>query len=274
MDTYLEKLRHMSIGGVIKYIKIGNLTDAELPLPSLPEQRRIAAILDQAEALRAKRREALARLDSLTQSIFEEMFGDIQNIYANWPTKRLGEILDFLTSGSRGWAQYYSESGALFLRIQNVCRDELNLKDVAFVKTPETAEARRTKVLEGDVLLSITADLGRTAVVPQGLGKAHINQHLSIIRTKAVSPRFLSAFLCSPAGQREVMGRNKQAVKAGLNFDDIRSFKIPLPPESNQMEFVMRADLVSKQIKLQLKSLETLDTLFSSLQHRAFAGEL
>ena len=246
----------------------------EVPLPPLPEQRRIAAILDQADALRAKRREALAQLDSLTQSVFIEMFGDAQTIYERWPVKPLGEMLEFLTSGSRGWAEYYAETGAIFLRIQNVCRGELDLSDVAYVSAPDSAEARRTEVREGDVLLSITADLGRTAVVPPNIGKAHINQHLSILRTKAVVPRYLSAFLASPAGQSEVMGRNKQGVKAGLNFDDIRSFRIPKPPSHLQQEFVTRSEEVGRQRGFHHQLLSELDSLFVSLQHRAFRGEL
>lgn len=262
------------VGGSLLRARPAQVAKIRIPLPPLPEQRRIAAILDQADALRAKRREALAQLDDLPQAVFGEMFGDAQTIHERWPVRPLGDMLDFLTSGSRGWAEYYAETGALFLRIQNVCRDELDLTDVAFVSAPDSAEARRTEVREGDVLLSITADLGRTAVIPPGIGKAHINQHLSILRTKAVNPRYLSAFIASPAGQREVMGRNKQGVKAGLNFDDIRSFRIPVPPNSLQQEFVTRADEIGRQLKTHRQSLIVLDSLFASLQHRAFRGEL
>jgi type I restriction enzyme S subunit len=269
-----KQIAHASKGGTQKFVSLGALRELKATLPSYPEQLRIAAILDQADALRAKRREALAQLDSLTQSIFIEMFGDRQTIFTRWPVKNLGDLLEFLTSGSRGWAEYYTDSGALFLRIQNIGRDELNLNDVAYVNAPDSAESKRTQVREGDVLLSITADLGRTAVIPAGIGKAHINQHLSILRTQAVAPKFLSAFLSSPWGQLEIFGRNKHGVKAGLNFDDIRSFRIPLPPQELQLEFVQRAEVVAEQKSLQHKSLIELDSLFTSLQHRAFRGEL
>lgn len=269
-----KQMRGATVTGTIQNLSLTQIGELRISLPPLPEQRRIAAILDQADALRAKRREALAQLDSLTQSIFIEMFGDAATIHDRWPVKPLGEMLDFLTSGSRGWAEYYADAGALFLRIQNVCRDKLDLADVAFVSAPDSAEARRTEVQEGDVLLSITADLGRTAAIPSGIGKAHINQHLSILRTKVVNPRYLSAFIASPAGQREVMGRNKQGVKAGLNFDDIRSFRIPIPPNSLQQEFVTRANEIHTQLKTHHQSLIELDSLFASLQHRAFKGTL
>ena len=255
-------------------LSLGKIKSLPLSLPPLAEQRRIAEALDRAEALRAKLRAPLAQLDSLTQAIFLDLFGDHTTLLEKWPTKKLGGILDFLTSGSRGWAPYYANSGDLFLRIQNVGYDELLLDDVAYVNAPDSAEAKRTRVQPGDVLLSITADLGRSAVVPEGIGVAYINQHLSILRTKALFPRFLSAYFASPVGQRQVSRRNREAVKAGLNFDDIRSFVIPLPPIELQHEFGRRVSAVEKLRSAQQASLAELDALFAVLQHRAFRGEL
>lgn len=245
-----------------------------VPVPPISEQRRIAEILDKADALRAKRRAALDHLDTLNQSLFHNMFGDPETILKRWPTRKLGELLDYLTSGSRGWAGHYAETGALFIRIQNVHRDELLLEDVAYVNAPDTAEAKRTRVESNDVLLSITADLGRTAVVPDGLGPAFINQHLSILRTKALAPRFLSAYLTSPAGQRQILRRNRQGVKAGLNFDDIRSFIAPIPPAKLQRDFVSYVTAAERLKTINRASLTELSVFFSALQHRAFRGEL
>jgi type I restriction enzyme S subunit len=273
-DVLFAEFERRAAGATVKNLNIDLVKGVEVPLPPLAEQKRIAEVMDKAEELRAKRRAALAQLDSLTQSIFLEMFGDPASILQKWPSRRLGELLEFLTSGSRGWAEYYSESGDLFLRIQNVRRDQLLLDDIAYVQAPDTAEAKRTRVQAGDVLFSITADLGRSAVVPEGLGTAYINQHLSILRTKALVPRFLSAFFASPAGERQVFGRNRQAVKAGLNFDDVRSFLIPVPPIELQHEFAERVTAVEKLKATQQASLAELDTLFASLQHRAFIGEL
>jgi type I restriction enzyme S subunit len=155
-----------------------------------------------------------------------------------------------------------------------VRRDELVLDDVAYVRVPDTVEARRTRVEAGDVLLSITADLGRVAVVPPSVEGASINQHLAILRTKAFVPRYLSAYLASPAGQLQVQGRNRQGVKAGLNFDDIRSILVPDVPTELQHEFARRVEAVERLKAAQLASLVKLDALFASLQHRAFRGEL
>jgi type I restriction enzyme S subunit len=220
------------------------------------------------------RRAALAKLDTLTQSIFLDMFGDSTTILHKWPTSTLGSLLDFLTSGSRGWAKYYSDDGDLFLRIQNVRYDKLSLDDIAYVHAPNTAEAKRTQVAPGDVLLSITADLGRTAVIPQTFGRAFINQHLAILRTKSFVPRFLSAYLASPSGQRQVSGLNRHGVKAGLNFDDIRSLVVPVPPLAPQRQFASRVASVETLRRVESTSATKLDGLFLTLQQRAFRGEV
>ncbi|NLE78775.1 MAG: hypothetical protein GX610_04190 [Rhodococcus sp.] len=186
----------------------------------------------------------------------------------------LGDKLDFLTSGSRGWAKYYADDGGLFLRIQNVGYDELRLNDVAYVKAPETAEARRTKVMAGDVLLSITADLGRTAVVGHHAAGGYINQHLAILRTSKYDPAYLSRYLSSPAGQQQISAKSRGGTKAGLNFDDVRSLRVPCPPIESQREYARRAQAVEGLKSLQCTALSELDALFSSLQARAFRGEL
>lgn len=272
-DTY-KKFERLAAGATVKNLNIDLVRSVEIPLPPLDEQRRIAAILDQADALRRKRREALARLDGLTEAIFVDMFGDWSRPGSADPVVRIGTRLDFLTSGSRGWAEYYRDRGSIFLRIQNVRHDELDLSDVAFVHAPETAEAKRTRILPGDVLLSITADLGRTAVVPDGLGEAFINQHLSILRSSWFVPRFLSAALSSPAGQKTILGRNREGVKAGLNFDDIRSFAVPDVDRKIQQTFADRASGVDRMRDRQRAEMSRLDALFASLQHRAFQGNL
>lgn len=274
LDYHTGRLADYYTGATIKHLTGQDLARYRFPLPPLAEQRRIVEVLDRAEALRAKRRAALGRLEGLTQAIFLDMFGDHRTILNRWPTRKLGEVLEFLTSGSRGWAAHYVESGDLFLRIQNVRHDELVLDDVAFVRPPDTAEAKRTRVEAGDVLLSITADLGRVAVVPPGLGQAFINQHLAILRTQALVPQFVSAYLASPAGQVQVLGRNRQGVKAGLNFDDIRSIIVPSVPEELQRAFAYRSAAVERMKAAQRASLAEMDGLFASLQYRAFRGQL
>jgi type I restriction enzyme, S subunit len=260
--------------GQLPRIRSRELSESLIPLPPLDEQRRIAAILDEADDLRSKRRDALKKVASLPSVLFVEMFGDWSRPGFNGRLVQLGEKLDFLTSGSRGWAKYYRDTGSVFLRVQNVKYDELDLTDVAFVDPPDTAEAQRTRVKPGDVLLSITADLGRTAVVPDSIGEAFINQHLSILRSSKTEPRYLSAAISSRAGQLAVQAKNREGVKAGLNFDDVRSLKIPQVDDDMHRKFARRVNEVDKLRAHHRSHLARLDALFASLQHRVFRGLL
>ncbi|WP_081952900.1 restriction endonuclease subunit S [Rhizobium sp. YS-1r] len=258
-----------------KTVTLSSLRDFEIPLPPLDEQKRIAAILNKADALRAKRRQAIVLLDSLTQSIFLEMFGDPVSNPKGWEVKSLAEFELFLTSGSRGWAEYYSEQGTPFIRIQNLKGGRLSTEDLVFVNAPENAEARRTRVESGDVLISITADLGRVAVVPAHVHQAaNINQHIALFRPKGINPIFLSSYLASQGGKRQFAALNRQGVKAGLNFSNIRALKILNPPMEMQRKFEKLAKLVAdREIGLSGSSVGT-EALFTSLQHRAFSGQL
>lgn len=267
-------LENRKITTSIPGISRDDIYRTRIPLPSPEEQKRIAAILDTADGMRRKRTEALNLTDQFLESVFLDMFGDPVTNPKGWEERELSSHLDFMTSGSRGWAQYYASEGNLFLRIQNIGRNELLLDDVAYVNAPDSAEAKRTMVRPGDVLLSITADLGRTGVVPKGLGKAHINQHLALLRPKGINPFYLSAFLASEGGQRQFRSLNRNGVKAGLNFDDVRSLRILVPNEELQTWY---ADIHDNYSRLRHRLRTTMQTsvdFFGSLVQRAFRGEL
>lgn len=204
------------------------------------------------------------------------MFGDPVTNPKGWEVVEMGSLLKFLTSGSRGWAQYYSETGDLFLRIQNVRGGRLLLDDIAYVTPPESAEGRRTRVIKGDVLLSITADLGRTAVIPDGLGTAYINQHLALLRLneKQVSSTYLAFFLASVGGQRQFERMNREGVKAGLNFTDIRGIHVILPPLKLQRKYEAFLNAQNEALNNIYKAIEASESLFNSLLQRAFRSEL
>ncbi|CAN5832638.1 hypothetical protein BH24CHL4_BH24CHL4_04100 [soil metagenome] len=241
-----------------------------IPVPPLDKQERIVKLLDEADALRKLRAEADRRTAELIPALFYEMFGDPVRNEKGWEIRLLSDHLEFLTSGSRGWAKYYSEQGDLFLRIQNVGVDELILSEIAYVQPPATAEAQRTRVKSGDILLSITADLGRTALVPQDFPNAYINQHLALLRVKNIEPGFVSAVLSKPSSLRKWLELNRSGVKSGLSFADIRVFPIIVPPQELQIRFLERAMQASLLRGAQANN-ENVESLLSrSLFDRAF----
>lgn len=264
----LRDFRGATVGGISRDF----VSRVRLPLPPLDEQRRIAALLDKADAVRRKGQDEICLAEDLAHSAFLEVFGKLRSHTERAGCGRLGNYLKFLTSGSRGWAKYYSDTGTPFLRIQNVGANRLLLTDLAHVNPPEDAEAERTTVRPGDVLMSITADLGRTAVIPEGFGPAHINQHLALLRVEGIDPVYLSTFLASTGGRAQVARLNRGGVKAGLNFDDIRSIEIPLPPMEEQRRFrtiwdreeALRANLE--------RAVAEATTLFDSASRSAFGA--
>jgi type I restriction enzyme, S subunit len=270
-------LNSMGKGATVKGITLDVLKDLSIPLPPLPEQKRIAAILDKADSVRRKRQEAVRLTEVLLRSAFLDMFGDPVTNPKGWKIKSLSEEIEFLTSGSRGWAEFYSDRGRKFIRIQNVKNGLLHFNDVQYVTPPDNKEAARTKVQENDLLISITADLGRTAVVDRITANegAHINQHLALVRlTNAFNPQFVAAYLESEGGKRQFLQLDQSAVKSGLNFDSIKSlhlFDPPLQMQNRYASFVHALERVKGKLRT---SSEVTDNLFNALLQRAFKGNL
>ena len=275
LDKYVETLRKQSIGGVIKYIKLGNLSEAEVPLPPLDEQRKIAAVLDKVSDLIAKRRQQLDKLDTLVKARFVEMFGDPHINPNGYPVCQLSDYIEFLTSGSRGWAQYCTDTGSeWFITIKNVKDCRILVNNMQPVDAPDNAEAKRTKVQEGDLLISITADLGRTGVVTKEIAEhgAYINQHLTCIRLNrdVLNPVYVAFFMESPAGKEQFASKNQSAVKAGLNFNAINSLRLLLPPMAKQIAFVEFVEQTDRAKKLCRNSMKKIEILKQSLIQKAF----
>lgn len=275
-QTFLGWVSNQTAGAKMPRVSMKIFWEHEIPLPTLAEQKRIAAILDKADQLRQKRQQAIALADDFLRSIFLDMFGDPVTNPKGWDTKELDTCLSFLTSGSRGWAKYYAEAGSQFIRIQNVGKNKLLLDDMAYVNAPDGAEAKRTRVQYRDVLLSITADLGRSALVTEDIAGGYINQHLALLRVdeEKLNPRFLSAFLSSRGGVQQFELKNKSAVKSGLNFNDIKTVKLILPPIALQDQYeaaYKHIEMFNAQLQ---RGLQSTSCLFDSLSQKAFAGEL
>lgn len=152
----------------------------------------------------------------------------------------LGKISDLITSGSRGWAEYYSESGALFLRMTNLPKNgiQLLLHDNKYVSVPEGAnEGKRTSVRTGDVLISITAELGKIGYVENTfIGEAYVNQHICLVRIKpdAANSKFIAYYLSAQKQRNLLNSFNDSSAKSGLNLSTINNFPISLPNITTQ----------------------------------------
>jgi type I restriction enzyme S subunit len=251
------------------------LKEAKIYYPNSEEQSKIVLILDEISSVIEHRQRQLQKLDELVKARFVEMFGDPIMNPKRYPVHQLSEYISSLTSGSRGWAQYCVENGTeWFITIKNVKDCHITTDNMQPVNAPDNAEAKRTKVQEGDLLISITADLGRTGVVTKEIAEhgAYINQHLSCIRVnkEVLHPLFVAHYMESPAGKEQFTAKNQSAVKAGLNFNSINSLKLYVPPLKEQEEFITFITQVTKSKVAVQKALDEAQLLFDSLMQQYF----
>ncbi|MFG3095485.1 restriction endonuclease subunit S [Streptomyces sp. NPDC048202] len=260
-------------------IRKTDLERLQVPLPPLAHQKRIVATLDQVEALRAKRRQAIALLDDLAQSIFLHMFGGNAVDRADIaPLSSVAHIASGITKGRK------VPSGDLetlpYMAVANVQDRRLVLSNVKEISV--SPEERSRYALEfDDLLLTEGGDpdkLGRGTLwreeLPVCLHQNHIFR-VRISQRDLVDPVYLNWIVSSDHGKRYFRRTAKQTTGiASINKTQLGAFPLPLPPLTEQLEFRRRVEQVTTEQKVHRAHLATLDELFASLQHRAFAGTL
>ena len=273
-----SQMRGSTVTGTIQNLSLAQVGNLQVPLPPLPEQIRIAAILDQADALRVKRREALTQLNSLTQAIFIEMFGDPISNPKKWNMVRLGDHTLKMGSGSTptGGDTAYKESGISLIRSLNVHDGRFTYKNLAFIDDQQASKLSNVKVEEGDVLLNITgASVARVCRAPKNVLPARVNQHVMIIRPKpTIDSMYLEQLLLSPIMKKNLLQIGAGATRESITKAQAEELKVICPPPVLQQKFAKRIELVAGIRLSHTASLKELDNLFTSLQHRAFRGEL
>jgi len=179
---------------------------------------------------------SIASNESIEDDFQEREQAESSIIPKDWKIKEIGSFHPFVTSGSRGWARYYSETGAPFIRITNLSRNSIHIdfEDLRFVNLPidAFAEASRTSIQDGDLLISITADIGIIGFVDSSVKKpAYINQHIALIRFDhdSVYSKFLAYYLASEKPQRLFIASMDVGAKAGMNLTTIKKLQVAVP---------------------------------------------
>ena len=277
----LVKARQAEVLGWVRATTADNfpiekLLDLRIDLPQVDEQRRIAAILDQADALRAKRRQVLAHLDALSQSIFHDMFGDT----AEWPSRWcMGRIEDMAESVQYGTSAKAGETGQWpILRMGNLTDDgRIDLSDLKYIDL-DASDIERYTVRRGDLLFNRTNSwekVGKAAVVRTDAPLALAGYLVRVRVHQGHSSEFISAYLRSGHGKSTRRGLAKVAVnQANISAGELRKIPIALPPKGLQHEFARRLDELDVFRNRIQEVLGTQHILFQALQSRAFRGEL
>lgn len=246
-----------------------------MPFVSVTEQRRIAAILDQVDALRAKRREALAQLDSLSQSIFIEMFGDPATNPKGWQLARLGDLIHSASDGPHV-SPSYAETGVPFLSARHVRPGQISWHDLKYLSRADAeVQWKKCKPSRGDILYTKGGTTGFAAVVRTDEEFA-IWVHIALLKPnhQLVESNWLETMLNSEYCYRQSQELTHGIANRDLGLKRMVNIAMYNPPLDLQREFAKRMTQLDGQLILQKKALAELDSLFASLQHRAFRGEL
>lgn len=256
------------------------IANLRVPLPPLPEQRRIAAILDKADELRAKRRAAIAKLDSLTQSIFLDMFGDPATNPKGWPSQRLGECANKFSDGPFGSnlkSSHYTQTGIRVVRLQNIGVNAFLDADAAYISEHHFAKLKKHECLPGDVLVGTLGEPNlRACIQPNWLSVALNKADCVQIRPDAriATSEFLCALLNQPSTACMAQDLMHGQTRVRISMGRLRNLSVPMPPIRLQRKFTNQVSSMERLKSEQRTSLYKFNDLFATVQHRAFRGEL
>ena len=272
----ISQIKAKCHGAIMAGFNSGLLKELRIPLPHLAEQRRIAAILDQADALRAKRRETLAQLDELQRAIFMEMFGDPVTFPKGCVSSTLGDCVEEMQYGPRFYNEAYSEEGVRIVRITDL-NTAGSLDFDAMPRMDVDAETQTKFALSaGDIVFARTgATVGKVALMREGDPPCIAGAYFIRMRfQKHILPEYAYSVLQSSSVQSLIAGQSRQAAQQNFSGPGLRRLPMPIPALERQTQFAQRLEAIRNEKIKHLNGLGLVNDLFSSLQHRAFRGEL
>ena len=271
MEGYIEELRKQAIGGVIKYIKLGNLTDALIELPSVDEQKSIVEILVKAKGILEKRNDELNALDNLIKARFVEMFGDpVSNPYG-YDKVALSDLADIKIGpfGSLLHKEDYIEGGHPLLNPSHIVDGKISPDDKLTISDEKYVELSAYQLKIGDVVMGRRGEMGRCAVVPKDgflCGTGSI-----IIRTKGeVTPDYIQKIISFPSFKKIIEDMAVGQTMPNLNVPIVSRFQIIKPPMEVQDRYYKLVAQVTKSKVAVQKALDEAQLLFDSLMQQYF----
>jgi type I restriction enzyme S subunit len=266
--------------GSMRNISQENIAAAKIPLPPLSEQQRLGSILDKAEAIRRKRQEGIRLTESLIHSAFLEMFGDPIANPKRLIARAVGELAEVQGGLQLSPSRREFPIRVPYLRVANVYRDRLLLDEVKEIDCT-AAELERVRLRPGDILLveghGNREEIGRSAVWDGAIDPCVHQNHLIRVRARPglVEPVYMSAFLNSAGGRRQLVGFGKTT--SGLNtisVSNVRQVEILTPPVDKQRQYASLVSKMKEMVRRREQACAEATELFASLVQRAFRGEL
>ncbi|MGF9648914.1 restriction endonuclease subunit S [Pseudarthrobacter oxydans] len=246
-----------------------------IPLPSVDEQRRIAAILDHANMLRTKRIEAIAHLDSLSKSIFHAMFGAVRS--STHPARDLGSLVRKDDKINYGVVQPGSDTkfGVPLIRIGDLSNGTVNTLNLKHIDPLIEQSYKRSRVVGDEILISCVGTIGQTALARPEMAGFNIARAVARVPlSRTVERRYVRAVLDSDDIQAYFRAELRTSSQPTLNIKQLTETRIPVPPKKLQEDFAERVVAVDRLRDYYSGQLAELDVLHAAIQHRAFSGGL
>ncbi|HIF9253946.1 TPA: restriction endonuclease subunit S [Photobacterium damselae] len=264
-------------GATVKGITLDFLKDLEIPLPPLKEQQRIAAILDKADAIRQKRKQAIELADEFLRSVFLDMFGDPVTNPKGFPIGTIRDLVDTANYGSSGKASE-TEGKYPVLRMGNITyQGSLDFSDLKYMNLSEK-ELPKFLVHKGDLLFNRTNSrelVGKTAVFEESNPMAFAGYLVRVRANENGNNYYISGYLNSAHGKKVLSGMCKSIVgMANINAQELQNIKVLIPPVELQKKYEKLVKKVKERVKKYSVSQVDLDELFNSLSQKAFSGQL
>lgn len=262
----------------ISNLSVPQASDLRIPLPPLEEQKRIAAILDQADALRRLRRRALDRLNTLGQAIFHEMFVGQSEAECGWQTAALADLAPAHDRINYGIVQPgdHDPEGVPIIRVGDLLTPRVDFAGIKRVSKAIDESYQRSRLKGGEILVGCVGSVGTTVIAPTSFAGANIARAVARIplNSDVCDPQFVCHQLRSHRVQNYLKKEIRLVAQPTLNIKQIREIEILLPPLELQRRFSSRIDVLQKATTLESSALKNSECLCTSLQHRAFQGEL
>lgn len=275
VERELEKIIHRAAGSTIKGIKKEDLTEMKVILPPLPIQKKIAAILDAADAYRQKTKTLIAKYDELSQSLFLEMFGDPVKNEKGWPIRPMEELVQKITDGEHQNPSLV-EHGKHLIMAKNVLHDSISFDEPKYVSKEDFEKyIKKCNPEYGDVLLvSRGATVGRCTVVKTDIRFCLMGSVILIKASDKLSGEFISQIFKHSNFSKKLVAVSSASAQQAIYITHLKKLKVPVPPIEFQNKFAERVQAIETQKAQAQASLDKAEDLFASLLQRAFKGEL
>lgn len=284
MPLIKNKIVETAYGAAQPNISTRDISNLQIPLPPLDVQKKIAYVLDKADTLRRKRKEAIAKLDELLQSTFLDMFGDPVTNPKGWPVKKLGEVCSkekgAIRCGPFGSQLLLSDlidEGIPVYGIDNVQMNKFVWAKPKFISEEKFTKLFAFRIKPKDILISRTGTVGRTCIAPDNIDKCIIGPNLLKISldTNTLLPKVLSCAINYNRGiLSKIQSLSPGATVAVFNTSSLKELTLPIPEMNLQMQYEKVALKIEETKSKMMQSITLLDKSFNSLLQRAFKGEL